>query len=96
MRAIAQDRFGPIDVLHPAEAAVPQIGKGQVLVAVRATSINAIDSRVGNGMMGPLVNKKLPKVQGSDVAGIVTLSKAVSPPDTWPFRRTGSRSCPRT
>jgi NADPH:quinone reductase-like Zn-dependent oxidoreductase len=43
-----------------------------VLVAVRATSVNVIDTRVREGKMGILVNKHFPKIPGSDVAGVVT------------------------
>ncbi len=42
-----------------------------MLVAVRATSVNVIDSRVREGKMGILVNKHFPKIPGSDLAGIV-------------------------
>lgn len=72
MKALAYDKFGGVDVLHAADLPAPRVAKGQVLVAVHATSINVIDSRVRNGAMGPLVNKKFPKVPGADIAGIVT------------------------
>lgn len=71
MKALAYDRFGSLDVLHEAELPTPLLTKGHVLVAVRASSVNVIDNRVRNGMMGPLVNKKFPKVPGADLAGIV-------------------------
>lgn len=72
MKAIAYDKFGPVEVLHAAELPKPTAAKGQVVVAVRASSINVIDNRVRNGLMGPLVSKKFPKVPGADVAGVVT------------------------
>lgn len=72
MQALTYDRFGPVDVLHTSDIAIPKAGKGQVLVQVRATSINVIDSRVRDGFMGILVNKRFPKVPGADLAGVVS------------------------
>jgi NADPH:quinone reductase-like Zn-dependent oxidoreductase len=71
MKALSYDTFGGVDVLHMAELPIPQPRKGQVLVAVRATSLNLIDARVRKGLMGVLVNRRFPKVPGADVAGIV-------------------------
>lgn len=44
---------------------------GQALVAVRASSVNVIDTRVRSGMMGVLAGKKFPRIPGADVAGVV-------------------------
>jgi NADPH:quinone reductase-like Zn-dependent oxidoreductase len=71
MKALAYNTFGSLDVLHIAELPVPQPRRGQLLVAVRATSLNLIDARVRKGTMGVLVNKRFPKIPGADVAGIV-------------------------
>lgn len=71
MKAFAYDQFGPLDVMHLAEIAEPKLAKGQLLVKVRAASLNVIDLRVRNGLMGPLVSKKFPKVPGSDLSGVV-------------------------
>ncbi len=43
MQAIVQDRFGPPDVLQLREVEQPQAGPGQVLVRVRAASVNPAD-----------------------------------------------------
>ncbi len=82
MKALAYNTFGATDVLHLADLPKPEPKKGQVLVAVRATSLNLIDARVRKGMMGPLVNKRFPKIPGADVAGVV----AVVGPGTEGFR----------
>lgn len=71
MKALAYDRFGGADVFETREMPDPAPGKGEVVVAVRARSINLIDIRVRSGMMGPLVNKRFPKVPGADLAGEV-------------------------
>jgi len=71
MKAITYDRFGSIDVLKWAELPSPIPVTGQVLIAIRAVSINVIDSRVRSGVLGPLVNKKFPKIPGADFSGVV-------------------------
>src|SRR5215207_7501849 len=43
MRAIVQDRFGPPDVLELREVDAPRVGDGEVLVRVRAASVNPAD-----------------------------------------------------
>ncbi|MBO0844042.1 MAG: alcohol dehydrogenase catalytic domain-containing protein [Nocardioides sp.] len=43
MRAVVHDRYGPPDVLHLEEVARPVPGPGQVLVGVRATTMNRTD-----------------------------------------------------
>jgi len=76
MKAVMYRQFGSADVLQFGELPAPVPNSGQVLVRIRAASVNVIDSRVRAGLMGPLVNKKFPKVPGADFSGIV---EAVAP-----------------
>lgn len=71
MRAITYNRFGPLGVLGATTVPEPRPGKREVLVGVRACALNVIDIRTRNGAMGPLVNKRFPKIPCSDVAGVV-------------------------
>lgn len=73
MKVISYDRYGDLDVLHATEHASPEPRKGEVVVAMRATSVNVIDGRVRAGTMGPLVPNTFPKIPGADVAGVVTI-----------------------
>lgn len=77
MRAVVQDAYGPPeDVLRVREIERPRIGADQVLVRIRATSVNTPDwitttgvpyfIRLQSGLRGP----KTP-VRGTDVAGVV-------------------------
>jgi NADPH:quinone reductase-like Zn-dependent oxidoreductase len=77
MRAVIQDGYGaPERVLRLGEIPVPPIGAGDVLIRMRATSVNTPDwatvtgvpyiGRLGWGLRRP----KRP-VRGSDVAGVV-------------------------
>jgi NADPH:quinone reductase-like Zn-dependent oxidoreductase len=77
MQAIIQDGYGvPERVLRPAEIAVPPIGAGDVLVRVRATSVNTPDWATVAGapyIMRPGIGLRRPRrpVRGSDIAGVV-------------------------
>jgi NADPH:quinone reductase-like Zn-dependent oxidoreductase len=77
MQAVIQDGYGvPERVLRLAETAVPPVGPGDVLVRVRAASVNTPDwatvagtpsiMRVGIGLRRPRR-----QVRGSDLAGVV-------------------------
>jgi len=77
MQAIIQDGYGkPERVLRPGETKVPSIGAGDVLVRVRATSVNTPDWATVAGapyIMRPGIGLRRPRrpVRGSDLAGVV-------------------------
>lgn len=76
MQAIAQDRYGTPDVLELRRLPIPVPSEGQVLVRVRAASLNMFDWHMTSGtprmarMVAGLLKPKDP-VPGSDVAGVV-------------------------
>lgn len=77
MRAVVQDRYGPpADVLRAADVAAPLPGPGEVLVRVRAASVNAADWHLVRGapvfvrLASGLRRPKHP-IPGTDVAGVV-------------------------
>jgi NADPH:quinone reductase-like Zn-dependent oxidoreductase len=63
---------GDPDVLRYEEAERPEPGNGEVLIRVRAVSVNPIDWKYRRG----LAEKQLPAVLGSDVSGTVEVSRA--------------------
>jgi len=77
MQAVIQDGYGvPERVLQLAETAVPPVGAGDVLVRVRATSVNTPDWATVAGtpsIMRPGIGLRRPRrpVRGSDLAGVV-------------------------
>ena len=75
MRAAVYDRYGPPDVLRIDEVPVPAPAKGQVLVAVEATSINLSDWEclTGSPFYARLGGLRSParRTLGSDIAGRV-------------------------
>jgi NADPH:quinone reductase-like Zn-dependent oxidoreductase len=77
MQAVIQDGYGvPERVMRLAETAVPSVGPGDVLVRVRATSVNTPDWATVAGapyIMRPGIGLRRPRhpVRGSDLAGVV-------------------------
>jgi NADPH:quinone reductase-like Zn-dependent oxidoreductase len=75
MKAIVQDRFGPPAVLELREIDQPQAGDDEVLVAVRAASVNPADWYAMTGapwVARPLMGVRRPKDRlGVDLAGVV-------------------------
>ena len=76
MQAIVQDRFGPPDVLQPRDVDEPRAGASEVLVRVRAASVNPADWYAMTGMpwvARPTMGLRRPKAStpGLDLAGVV-------------------------
>lgn len=71
MRSVVYHRFGGLDVLNIETLPEPAVPEAGVLVAVQAASVNVIDSRARRHELGPLVNKKFPKIPGADFSGRV-------------------------
>jgi len=72
MRAVVLHETGGPDVLQVEDAPRPEPADGQVLIKVEAIGVNPIEWKYRRGMMP----KDLPAVLGSDVSGIVELSRA--------------------
>src|SRR5215218_5448070 len=71
MRAFVVDHYGE-DGLRAADVPQPDVGDGDVLVKVRAASINPLDKMVRNGEFKQLLKYQTPFVLGHDGAGVVT------------------------
>src|SRR5213594_3822287 len=69
MKAVVFDKHGGPEVLRCQEVPEPAAGPGEVVIAVKATSINHIDIFLRRGMPG--VKVPLPKIIGSDAAGVI-------------------------
>ena len=71
MKAFIVEKYGKSG-LRAAHVPDPTIGPRDVLVRVRAASINPLDKMVRNGEFKRLLKYKTPFVLGHDVAGVVT------------------------
>src|SRR6266516_2728791 len=72
MQAVVIHETGRRDVLRYEEAERPEPGDGEVLIKVRAASVNPIDWKYRRGY----ADKQLPAVLGNDVSGTVEVSRA--------------------
>jgi len=72
MKAVRFDEYGGVDVLHVADVPVPEPGQGQVLVEVKAASINPGEAKIRDGSLQAIWPATFPSGEGSDLAGIVT------------------------
>src|SRR5256885_8924141 len=72
MKAIVIHETGGTEVLRYEDVDRPEPGEGEVLIAVRAASVNPIDWKQ-RGSMEP---DELPAILGRDVSGVVEVSRA--------------------
>ncbi|ASA26275.1 NADP-dependent oxidoreductase [Paenibacillus donghaensis] len=70
MKAVVIEQFGGPEVLVDKEIPKPVIGPNQVLIRLRATSVNPVDFKIRQGAMGQSAGE-FPLVLGGDVAGVV-------------------------
>ena len=77
MKAIILKDFGGVDQLELAGVPTPGIKEGEVLIAVKAISINPVDvkTRQGKGVAGRYREVE-PKILGWDVSGVVKESQS--------------------
>ena len=72
MRAVRFDRYGGIEVLQVVEVPIPELSRSEVLVKVKAASINPGEAKIREGLMHAMWPATFPSGEGSDLAGIVT------------------------
>ena len=71
MKAAVIHQYGGPEVLHVEDVAEPTVGPEDVLVAVHATSVNPIDTKIRSGAMRLVIRYELPRALGMDVSGVV-------------------------
>jgi NADPH:quinone reductase-like Zn-dependent oxidoreductase len=71
MKAIRFHEYGGLAVLKYEEVPRPEPQAGEVLIQVRAASVNPFDLAVREGWVASLIPLQLPAIAGVDVAGIV-------------------------
>jgi NADPH:quinone reductase-like Zn-dependent oxidoreductase len=71
MKAVRIHSYGGSDVLNYEDAPRPVPGEGEVLIRVRATSVNPFDLAVRAGYMAGYYSYKFPLILGTDVSGVI-------------------------
>ncbi|MFB7657870.1 MULTISPECIES: NADP-dependent oxidoreductase [unclassified Streptomyces] len=72
MKAVQFDQYGDEDVLEVREIDAPVAAPGQIVVRVKAASINPGEAAIRQGVMDSVWPAMFPSGQGSDFAGTVT------------------------
>ncbi|QPH38624.1 NAD(P)-dependent alcohol dehydrogenase [Pedobacter endophyticus] len=71
MKALAYNEFGTTAVLQTVELPKPTVKADEVLVKLKAFSINPMDWKIRKGEMKLMSGSKFPKLTGTDFAGII-------------------------
>src|SRR6266516_1708629 len=71
MKAFVVGRYGSSDGVQMREVPEPGVGAHDVLVEVRAASVNLLDSKIRSGEFKVILPYRVPFVLGHDVAGVV-------------------------
>jgi NADPH:quinone reductase-like Zn-dependent oxidoreductase len=72
MKAVRFDEYGGVGVLRVAEVPVPEPAQAEVLVRVKAASINPGEAKIREGQLHARFPATFPSGEGSDLAGVVT------------------------
>jgi NADPH:quinone reductase len=72
MVAAALDHFGPPESVTPQVLPVPEVGPGEVLVALKAAGLGIWDAKIRQGVWAE-PEAPFPKVLGTDGAGVVAV-----------------------
>jgi alcohol dehydrogenase len=71
MKAFVIDRYGSSKVVHAGEMPEPELRDDDVLVQIRAASINPLDLKIRSGALKLVLPYRLPLILGNDMAGVV-------------------------
>ena len=71
MKAFYSTAYGGPEVSHYGDFPDPSAGNGELLVEVKAVSINPVDYKVKRGVARLMSGSKFPRIFGSDFAGVV-------------------------
>ena len=71
MDVVRIDTFGPREVMKFGKFPIPRPGPDEILVKVKAASVNPVDWKIREGLYPAVKSDKLPYVLGRDVSGVV-------------------------
>ncbi|WP_405864036.1 NADP-dependent oxidoreductase [Streptomyces sp. NBC_00005] len=71
MRALTVERYGDKNGVRASDVPAPEVGANDVLVLIRAASVNPLDRMIRDGEMKTILPYRVPFVLGNDLAGVV-------------------------
>lgn len=72
MKAVQIDHYGDNSILKQVEIAIPEVLPNQVLVELKASSVNPVDYKIRSGFFAGQMTKTFPFTLGWEGAGIIT------------------------
>ncbi len=72
MQAIQIEQYGDNSVLKSVQIQIPKPNPNQVLVKLKASSVNPVDHKIRSGFMAGMLKKKFPFTLGWEGVGIIT------------------------
>src|SRR5882757_9767103 len=72
MKAVVINEYGDAGVLKYEEVAKPVPADDEVLIQVKATALNPIDSKIRNGYLKAIMPIPFPFILGWEASGIIT------------------------
>lgn len=72
MKAVQIDRYGDNSVLKQVEIAIPEAMPNQVVVQLKASSVNPVDYKIRSGFFAGQMTKQFPFTLGWEGAGVIT------------------------
>ncbi len=79
MKALVINQYGGPEQLRIQETAMPDRGKGELLVRIHAAGVNPVDFKIRSGSMKFITGSKFPRILGGDIAGVVEQADPRSP-----------------
>src|SRR5690625_3215462 len=74
MKAVTLNEYGNVDVLtYTMNAELPQLEDKDVLIEVKATSVNPVDWQIREGYLQESIPYEFPLILGWDAAGVVKM-----------------------
>jgi NADPH:quinone reductase-like Zn-dependent oxidoreductase len=71
MKAVEYVAFGKSNVLELKQVDRPGIKEDEVLIKIKATTVNPLDMKIREGYMQKMIPVQLPFIPGSDAAGVI-------------------------
>ena len=71
MRGYVLTRYGNADAMQFRDVPEPSAGDGELLIQVRAAGLNPVDYKIRQGKVRMVTHLDLPRVAGSELAGVV-------------------------
>lgn len=71
MKRLQYDRYGGPETMYIGDSILPSVGKKQIRVRVKASSVNEIDWKIRQGYLKVITGRKFPRGMGMEFSGVV-------------------------